>query len=158
MKKIYRKGPLGALMDEYEKAMEEYKIKIAQLSDADFVKIVDPNTEDPDCRSAQTICQHVIASGYGYANYIRSRFNQPIELKHYELSPETATQTCEELDKMIGYTVATLEDKWDIPDAKLGNYLIKSRWGTIYDVEQLLEHAVLHVLRHRRQIERLYEM
>jgi len=31
---------------------------------------------------------------------------------------------------------------------------IRSRWGAVYDLEQLLEHAIVHVLRHRRQIER----
>jgi len=28
------------------------------------------------------------------------------------------------------------------------------RWGPQYDLEQLLEHAVVHILRHRRQIEK----
>ena len=28
------------------------------------------------------------------------------------------------------------------------------RWGQLYDVEQLFEHAIVHILRHRRQIER----
>ena len=30
----------------------------------------------------------------------------------------------------------------------------KVRWGQTYDVEQLYEHAIVHILRHRRQIER----
>jgi len=28
------------------------------------------------------------------------------------------------------------------------------RWGQRYDVDQLMEHAIMHILRHRRQIER----
>ena len=28
------------------------------------------------------------------------------------------------------------------------------RWGPTYDFEQLFEHAIVHVLRHRRQIDR----
>ena len=27
-------------------------------------------------------------------------------------------------------------------------------WGQQYNVEQLMEHAIVHILRHRRQIER----
>ena len=27
-------------------------------------------------------------------------------------------------------------------------------WGQYYDIEQLFEHAIVHILRHRRQIER----
>jgi hypothetical protein len=31
---------------------------------------------------------------------------------------------------------------------------IQAPWGPVYDLEQMLEHAIVHVLRHRRQIER----
>jgi hypothetical protein len=31
------------------------------------------------------------------------------------------------------------------------------RWGPTYDLEQLLEHAIVHILRHRRQVERFLE-
>ncbi|MDB5153002.1 MAG: DinB family protein [Mucilaginibacter sp.] len=31
---------------------------------------------------------------------------------------------------------------------------IKSGWGQVYDIEQMTEHAIVHILRHRRQIER----
>jgi uncharacterized protein YlzI (FlbEa/FlbD family) len=34
---------------------------------------------------------------------------------------------------------------------------IKVNWGQCYDVEQLMEHAIVHVLRHRRQIEKFKE-
>ncbi|WP_294276359.1 hypothetical protein [uncultured Chryseobacterium sp.] len=30
---------------------------------------------------------------------------------------------------------------------------INTLWGQQYDVEQMLEHAIVHILRHRRQIE-----
>ncbi|RBQ04651.1 hypothetical protein DRW42_18440 [Pedobacter miscanthi] len=29
---------------------------------------------------------------------------------------------------------------------------INTKWGQQYDVEQILEHAIVHILRHRRQI------
>ncbi len=31
---------------------------------------------------------------------------------------------------------------------------IKTYWGQVYDIEQLTEHAIVHVMRHRRQIEK----
>ena len=31
---------------------------------------------------------------------------------------------------------------------------IITSWGQRYDIDQLLEHAIVHVLKHRRQIER----
>jgi hypothetical protein len=39
-------------------------------------------------------------------------------------------------------------------DEEIMGTVINSTWGTRYDVEQLLEHAVVHILRHRRQIEK----
>ena len=46
----------------------------------------------------------------------------------------------------------------DYPDMPLEEYdndrKIKVAWGQLYDVEQMMEHAIVHVLRHRRQIER----
>jgi hypothetical protein len=35
--------------------------------------------------------------------------------------------------------------------------LHKTRWGDLMSVENLLEHAVVHPMRHRRQLERLLE-
>ena len=32
---------------------------------------------------------------------------------------------------------------------------IKSSWGQLYDIEQITEHAIVHILRHKRQIEKI---
>ncbi len=74
--KVFREGAVGALMDEYERASVDFKEIINGLSQADFVKILDPLTEDEDCRSVQTIINHVIRSGYGYADSVRRAINQ----------------------------------------------------------------------------------
>lgn len=154
--KKYRKGPLGALMDEYERAAEDYFRTIEKIPDDIFVKILDTQTKDEDCRSIQSICSHVLGSGIYYSNMIRKHFNETITLKPTKNpAPLNAQLTKTETLKMLAYASESLENKLDISDKDLGNYLMKSRWGTIYDIEQLMEHAVLHIMRHRRQIERL---
>ena len=45
--------------------------------------------------------------------------------------------------------LAALEDRELSPEA------YTSRWGEPYTVEQMLEHAVVHPMRHRIQLERL---
>ena len=65
MKKDYRKGAIGALMDEYERAANEFKDLVEKIPESDFVKVVDTETKDDDCRSVQTIVSHVTNSGYG---------------------------------------------------------------------------------------------
>ena len=58
------------------------------------------------------------------------------------------------MNEMLAYTVDTLEGRWNTPVNKFQATTIQTGWGQTFDVEQLLEHAVMHVHRHRRQIER----
>ena len=51
MKKAYRKGAIGALMDEYERAASELRRLVEQIPDDEFVRIVDPQTGDENCCS-----------------------------------------------------------------------------------------------------------
>ena len=74
----YRTGAMGALLDEYERAVDELKVVLQNISDADFVNIVDVQTADEDCRSVQTIMRHTVRAGYGYAGYLQRQFNLPL--------------------------------------------------------------------------------
>ncbi len=55
---------------------------------------------------------------------------------------------------MLAYTSDTLESKLEYSDDDIQKVKMIVRWGPQYDLEQLLEHAVVHILRHRRQIEK----
>ena len=152
MQKNFRTGAIGALLDEYERAALEFQSLIRQIGEDEFTRIADCETADEDCRSIQTVSRHVVMAGYGYANYIREQFSMPAEpvprepISHAELSGA--------IDKMLAYTVETLDGKWEMTDDEISKIVINSRWGVTYDLEQLLEHAIVHVLRHRRQIEK----
>ena len=41
LKKAYRQGALGAMMDEYERAASELRRLVEQIPDDEFVRIVD---------------------------------------------------------------------------------------------------------------------
>lgn len=152
MQKTFRKGAVGAMMDEYERAALELRRTVQNISEEEFTRIADAETEDEDCRSIQTVMSHVVRAGYGYANYIREQFSmtaepfEPRQIAHREIGGE--------IDKMLGYTIETLDGKWEMTDDEICRIKINSRWGVIYDLEQLLEHAIVHILRHRRQVEK----
>lgn len=151
---VYRNGPVGALQDEYERATGEIIEILRHLSPSEYLVIRDPETKDMDCRSIQSILNHLVRSGYGYANYIRKQFGNNYEerIDNYALiSPDVAIQA---LNKMLAYHAATLEDKWDISGEEILGNIMKTTWGQDYDFDQLFEHAIVHMLRHRRQIER----
>ena len=152
MKIKFRTGAIGALMDEYERAAIELKNLIEIISESDFEKIIDPDTNDEDCRSVQTIISHVINSGYSYSNYIRDWYS--ITKSSPERRLYSKKEFAIEFNKMLAYTSDTLDGKWEISDQEIQKVKMIVRWGPQYDLEQLLEHAIVHVLRHRKQIEK----
>jgi uncharacterized damage-inducible protein DinB len=152
MRESSREGAVGALMDEYERAAWELRRLVEQIAEADAVRVVDPATEDEDCRSVQTIMSHVVNAGYGYADLLRKSFSVPSTRPPKALlSPR---EYLGQLDAALAYTAETLEGRWQMTYEEISGTLINSGWGVRYDVEQLLEHAIVHVLRHRRQIEK----
>lgn len=152
MTKVYRKGAVGAMMDEYERALEELSGLIGRMSDKDFEAVRDLTTKDEDCRSVQTVMRHVVRAGYGYAGYIREATGSPSPRSEVPLA--SRLDCLEQLSTMRAYTEGTLADKWEWTDQQIMALKVQSRWGPVFDLEQLLEHAIVHVLRHRRQIER----
>ena len=152
LKKTYRPGGVGAMMDEYERAADEFKNLIKKITLKEFEKIVDTDTLDDDCRSVQTIVSHVINSGYGYADYLRNYFSIPSTRPERKLLSKK--EFFEQLSAMLVYTSDTLEGKWQLTDEEIQKAEIKVRWGSVYDIEQIIEHAIVHILRHRRQVEK----
>ncbi len=150
----YRKGGVGALMDEYERAAFELKSLLENVSEDDYVKIIDPDTEDSDCHSMQTIMNHVIYSGYGYANGMRRQFSIPHEPLGDERRQIQKAEIGGEIEKVLDYTVETLDGKWELSYDEMESIIIMKKENFSENLEQLLEHAVLHILRHRRQIEK----
>jgi uncharacterized damage-inducible protein DinB len=155
VEKNYRPGAIGALMDEYERAGAEFARVVGSLTEEEFVRVADSETKDEDCRSIQTIAGHVVRAGYGYADLIRDLFQMPRARPDRRLPLHQEVSA--DLDEMLRYTVATLEGKWQMPDEEIFGAAIRPSWGSVCDLEQLLEHAIVHVLRHRRQTERLLQ-
>lgn len=155
MKNKYRtNGAIGALLDEYEKSVKELKEVILELTTFELTKIVDEATKDKDCKSIQTILSHVVESGYTYVIEIRKSLGENVNYRSKDLLSST-NEYAVALDKMFAYNEKLFEE---YPNIKLEEYdaskKFKVRWGQIYDVEQMYEHAIVHILRHRRQIER----
>ena len=151
MEKVYRKGAIGALTDEYEKVLIELKVLIAKIPDDEFKKVYKENAA-VDFQSIRNILLHVINSGFVYANHIRKRFGDNYVIPKVEILK--AEQGVVKLDEMFEYTVETFEDKWHLTYSELMNTVIKTSWST-YDLEAIIEHAIVHILRHRLQIEKM---
>ena len=146
----YRKGAIGALTDEYEKALNELKVVLKSISDATF--LVTDNSKEEDFQSIRNIFSHIIRSGYVYSNYARKSFE--MEVIPYTFTLNSLEEFFAEMDKMFAYHIVTFKDKWLMSDDEMMQTIIVTSWTT-YDLEALLEHAIVHILRHRLQIQKI---
>ncbi len=155
MKKDFaRIGALGAITDIYQKAVDEYVDVLKHTSQKEFITMVDKDTEDEDCRSIQTITRHIIRSGYGYVGYILKALNIPFEIPNAnEMKLETTEEAIREIYNMLYFNITNLYDlNRELIENNLGKIKFMTRWNEEYNFEQILEHAVMHILRHKRQI------
>lgn len=142
---------IKALMEEYYRSAIELKEILSRISDADFRKVRDFATEDLDCKSIQTVVSHMVQSGYTYINYINTV--SKIERKEYETMIVSSSMGIIEIDKMLNYTHDSLKSLLYFENSEVESWKFECRWDVNYDFEQLMEHSIVHVLRHRRQIE-----
>jgi len=152
------RGAVVALLQEYQKAVAELQLVIRDISPENLVAIVDAKTENPDCRSIQTILAHVVRSGFSYNVYIQN-FRNIAAVRPEKIFRESAAEFVADLDLVVEYSYKTFETIYD-SDIEFfdTNNKINTAWNQQYDIEQLMEHAIVHILRHRRQIERFLKV
>ena len=152
--KVYRKGAVGALLDEYERAITDLQQTISDISTKELIAIADHETTDSNCESIQTVLAHVVNAGFCYAIDIRQLSGEKIDYPD-DLPRFTTEDYHNDLKEIFDFTSDTFTN---IEDNQLeefdNNKKIMTSWGQIYDIEQITEHAIVHILRHRRQIEK----
>ena len=89
---------------------------------------------------------------------MRTRFRRKFDIPHTPLGDErpqiSQADIGAEIDKVLAYTEETLEGRWEMSYEEMNKTLIEDRANFRENIEQLLEHAVLHILRHRRQVDK----
>ncbi len=112
-----------------------------------------PETTDPSYQSVEHLGGHILRAARNYLTWIGDCVKRPVT----DVDPDTdlvsiATKGAAFKDAVLaGWRrhFALLET------SELRPSQYKSRWGDEYSVEQMLEHAVVHPMRHRIQLERL---
>jgi hypothetical protein len=147
-----RAGALGAMMDEYERALRDLTALLEGLTQEAFEALRDDETTDENCRTICTVVRHVVRAGYIYIGYMRPVLGLTFDRPDFRI--ETPAEGVKHLAAMIACTAETFENHWLLSDEVIEAAKIQSRWGPVFNLEQMFEHAIVHVLRHRRQIER----
>jgi uncharacterized damage-inducible protein DinB len=150
-------GAFGALMDEYARAAAELCRVVERVPPARFVEVVDGGGTFP---TVQAICAHVVQAAYRHAAQIRKALGIAAgeRPRDQELVPESPERLRPLLAAALRYTEATVAGLQADPAfaaEEVSSILFPVAWGPTYDPEGMLEHGIVHLLRHRRQIERL---
>ncbi|HEX3530495.1 MAG TPA: hypothetical protein VH988_25820 [Thermoanaerobaculia bacterium] len=146
-------GAFGALMDEYARAAEDFCTTVETVALDRFLRRRE--STDPEMVSIQSVCAHAVSSAYGYAIYIRiarglsRRERPPLD----ELLAPAPADVRPRLTTALRLTEESVDGLTDTEEV-LVPLRFQVRWGPTYDPEMMLEHAIVHLLRHRRQITR----
>ena len=147
-------GPVGAMMDEYALAAEAFCRAVEGFDPDGFV---DPRPGgEPGAPTVRGISVHVCGAARGYANYLRDA--QGSEMQSPEASPAERVRVPADVRPVLAeelrFTEASVEPLRSLPEDEMMAIEFRARWGPLYNPESMLEHAICHLLRHRRQLER----
>jgi uncharacterized damage-inducible protein DinB len=113
-----------------------------------------PATDDPDYLSLESLLLHLLRSARGYMTRICERLKLPDPGIEEPPSVETVER---EADKYVSH----LLERWRLPLSALTeqrfNELFETQWGSKVSIENMLEHAVVHPMRHTFQLRELME-
>jgi len=133
---------------------EHYFMEFLQTwSKAKRENIMLPITADPDYESLDKLLNHVCRSARGYMVWMCDKLNLPDPQIEETPQPELLVKNIDQ------YTKHLLET-WRVPlanidEEKFHTPTFKSNWDVEYSVDAMLEHAVMHLIRHEFQLQNL---
>ncbi len=146
----YRSRAVRALVALHDEHLRRFLIVWKQARAA---SVVLPITEDPAYASLETLLRHVLGAARGYMTWMC----EVLELPDPEIRlPPEPTALAADADSYMEHVL----EKWcaplgDVGDDRLETPEYPSRWQTRYCIDAMLEHAVMHPIRHVFQLEEL---
>ena len=115
-----------------------------------------PETDDPYYKSLDTLLYHLLRSSRGYMIWMCKQLNLPDPQIDEAPLPEIVVEKAE---SYLDY----LTDKWkyplkDVPPELFEDKVYKSNWDVDYCIDAMLEHAVMHQIRHDFQLKNLIQL
>ena len=131
------------------------KIFFKTWSEAKKIMVKLPETTDQDYESLETLLRHVLRSARGYMVWMCEKLELP--------DPKIDNPpSLDKIEKQASSYIGHLIEKWktplaDVEETKFSDKVYNSNWGVPYCIDAMLEHAVMHPIRHTFQLERLME-
>lgn len=126
---------------------------IAVWREAKKLNITLPETDDKSYQSLETLLFHILRAARGYMTWICEKLNLPDP--GIEKTPDL-----EVIEEKADAHLSHILEKWrvpltEIPEERFHNPTYTSRWRVDYCIDAMLEHAVMHPIRHEFQLRNL---
>lgn len=147
---IYRSRAVRALVMLHEEQLRHF-VGVWRRALAAEVRL--PTTDDPDYVSLGALGRHLLRSAGGYMVWMCEMLELPDP--GIRLAPD-ADGVVLEAEEYMEHVL----ERWRAPLREVSNDQLEtpeyaSRWGTRYCIDAMLEHAVMHPIRHAFQLEEL---
>jgi len=146
MKQLKKISIAEALLHEYKISIELLKNTLGKVRNEQLKEVVFTEPDDKEFESIQSIVSHVIFWGYYYIRMIEMDKGLSDSKWNKRVSFDTIPECVKEIDNIYKTShdfIIKLTDK----EILEGN-------PKFCDIEGLIEHAIVHVYRHKSQIER----
>ncbi len=148
----YKHGGTRSLVVLHETHLRQF---MDMWRKADTCELALPDTEDPNYASRETLLAHVLGCAARYLIWICSQ----LELSRPDLEshPDPAgfpARADEYLDRVLAAWQPPLRQ---LTEDRAYSPAHNSNWGPPYCIDAMLEHAVMHPIRHSYQLQRLLE-
>jgi uncharacterized damage-inducible protein DinB len=147
----YRYRGARALVLLHERHLQAF-LSVWRKAKASGVRL--PATKDPNYASLDALLYHMLRAARGYMTWICEK----LALPDPGIAEQPAADRIEaEADRFLSHLLA----RWRMPLAGVEetrfDEIHVSRWGIQMSIESMLEHAVVHPMRHTFQLEELME-
>ena len=110
---------------------------------------------DESYENRERLAGHVLMAARGYLTRIGEWVGRPVSDVDGSQDPYEVVRRAPEFAD--GVLAAYERHLSEITNEELEQQVHRTRWGELMSVENLLEHAVVHPMRHRIQLERILE-
>lgn len=149
----YRSRAVRALVLLHDEHLRRF---LTVWNQAHAASVALPTTDDPNYASLETLLHHVLGAPGRYMTWMC----EVLELPNPEIRTPPATES---LPREAASYMEYVLEKWrtplqDVGDDQLLTPEYPARWQTRYCIDAMLQHAVMHPIRHAFQLEELMRL
>lgn len=149
----YRHAGVHALIVLHERHLRAF-LETWRIADARDVAL--PTTEDPNYTSREALLAHVLGCAAGYLTWVCEQLDlpRPQVQEHPEVNGFAVRADAYVEEVLRAWRAPSLHALG--PD-DIESQVFQARWGTPYCIDAMLEHAVMHPIRHTHQLMQLID-